>query len=254
MVVNPKNIIHINSNNPLNDKARLEVIADLEKEYKKSGADTTVLLKKIDRLKNIAMPISFSTLDSLEKNDSLKKTPKTFAEYDSVQRSLPPDKRDGWFSRRIAKKFKYNEELQNNPLGMLAEWLELFLHKLPYLLFISLPIFALILKLLNIRRRREFYYADHAIFSIHHYIFSFILLLILFLVSTLYNKTDWTIFRVIVIILFIVWPVYLYAAMLNFYRQGWFKTFVKFTLLNMFGFLSLLILFVLFFLVTIFQI
>jgi hypothetical protein len=253
MVVNPKNIIHI-KNTPLNDKGRLELIADLEKEYKKSGADTAVLLKKIERLKNITMPISFSTLDSLEKNDSLKKTPKTFAEYDSVQRSLPPDKRDGWFSRRIAKKFKYNEELQNNPLGMLAELTELFLHKLPYLLFISLPLFALILKLLNIRRRREFYYADHAIFSIHHYIFSFILLLILFLVSTLYNKTEWTIFRVIVIILFIAWPVYLYAAILNFYRQGWFKTFVKFTLLNMFGFLSLLILFVLFFLVTIFQI
>lgn len=254
MVVNPKNIIHINSNTPLNDKARLELIADLEKEYKKSGADTTVLLKKIDRLKNITMPTSFSTLDSLEKNDSLKKTPKTFAEYDSVQRSLPPDKRDGWFSRRIAKKFKYNEELQNNPSGMLAEWVELFLHKLPYLLFISLPVFALILKLLNIRRSREFYYADHAIFSIYHYIFSFILLLILFLVSMLSNKTGWTIFRVIIIILLIVWPVYLYAAMLNFYRQGWFKTFVKFTLLNMFGFLSLLILFVLFFLVTIFQI
>jgi len=73
---------------------------------------------------------------------------------------------------------------------MLTEWIELFLHKLPYLLFISLPIFALILKLLNIRRRREFYYADHAIFSIYHYIFSFILLLILFLISTLYDKTE----------------------------------------------------------------
>jgi len=39
------------------------MIADFEKEYKKSGADTAVLLRKIERLKNITMPISFSTLD-----------------------------------------------------------------------------------------------------------------------------------------------------------------------------------------------
>jgi len=31
MVVDPKNIIHINSNIPLNDKARLELIADFGK-------------------------------------------------------------------------------------------------------------------------------------------------------------------------------------------------------------------------------
>jgi hypothetical protein len=205
-------------------------------------------------LKDTTTPVSFAILDSLEKNKSLSNDPKTLAEYDSMQKTLPPEKRDGWFSRMMARKFKYNKELQDNPSSMLAQWSELFLHKLPYLLFVSLPLFALILKLLNIRRRKEFYYADHAIFSIHHYIFSFILLLILFLIVTIYNRTGWGVFRGIEVMLLIVWPVYLYIGMLNFYRQGWFKTFIKFLLLNMFGFFSLLILFVLFFLITVLQI
>jgi len=253
MVVDPKNLVHVNSNVPLNNKARVELMEDLEKEFKKSKADTTILFKKLARLKDTTQPVSFASLDSLEKKDSLSNEPKTFSEYDSLQRTLPSVKRDGWFSRAIAKKFKYNKELQENPTSMLEQWTELFLHKLPYLLFVSLPLFALILKLLNVRRSKQFYYADHAIFSIHHYIFSFILLLVLFLVVTIYNRTGWGVVKFIEVILFIIWPVYLYIAMLKFYRQGWFKTFIKFILLNMFGFFSLLILFILFFVITIFQ-
>jgi hypothetical protein len=253
MVVDPKNIVHIDKNAPVNNKTRLEMIEELQKEYKKSKSDTTILFKKLERLKDTTKPVSLTTLDSLEKKDTLTKSPKTFAEYDSLQRTLPPGKRDGWFSQMIAKKFEYNKELHDNPSSMLRQWVELFLHKLPYLLFVSLPLFALILKLLYIRRGKEFYYADHAIFSIHHYIFSFILLLILFLFVTIYNRTDWEAFKAMEVILFILWPVHLYIAMLNFYRQGWFKTFIKFLLLNMFGFFSLLILFALFFLITVLQ-
>jgi len=256
MVVDPKSLVRVNNNNntALDNKARLEMIKDLEKEYKKSEADTGVLFKKLERLKDTTKPVSFAILEGLEKNNSLNKTPKTFAEYDSLQRTLPTGKRQGWLSRMVAKKFKYNQELRDNPSGTLAQWAELFLHKLPYLLFISLPIFAFILNLLYIRRRKEFYYADHAIFSIHHYIFSFILLLTLFLFLTIYNGTGWGVFRIMEVILFILWPVYLYLAMFNFYRQGWFKTFIKFSLLNMFGFISLVILFAIFFLITVLQI
>jgi hypothetical protein len=132
------------------------------------------------------------------------------------------------------------------------EWVEIFLHKLPYLLFVSLPIFAFILKLLYIRRR-QFYYVDHGIFSIHHYILSFILLLAIVLLAAAKAKYHIGWLTTPEVILIIVWPVHLYIAMLNFYKQGWFKTFIKFSLLNLLGFFSLLMLFVVFFVLTVFQ-
>ena len=64
------------------------------------------------------------------------------------------------------------------------------IHNCPKVLFISLPIFALLLKLLYVRRK-QFYYVDHGIFSIHLYIFSFLILLILFGIGELKTDTGW---------------------------------------------------------------
>lgn len=253
MIVDPKELVNRNRDTAFNEKARREMIADLEKEYRKSEADTTLLLEKIERLKDFALPASQATLDSLEKNDTVNKGPRTFAEYDSLQSTLPVNKQDGWFLRKIARKFTYNKEFRDNPSGTLSVWTEIFLHKLPYLLFISLPLFALILKLLYIRRT-QFYYADHAIFTIHHYIFSFILLLLIFLLGTAARNASFEWVKVIMVLLIIiVWPAHLYIAMLNFYKQGWFKTGVKFLLLNILGFFSLLLLFTVFLFLSVFQ-
>ena len=94
----------------------------------------------------------------------------------------------------------------------------------------------LILKLLYIRRRKEFYYADHGIFSVHHYILSFILLLFVFLWDKMHDMTGWGIWDwLIFCITIIAWPVYLFLAMKRFYRQNGIKTFIKFLLLNITG-------------------
>jgi hypothetical protein len=251
MVVDPRELVKINKDTPLNTKERQEVLNDLEKELTKSEVDSTIVLK-IERLRDATRPVTQAILDSLERSDSISKGPKTFAEYDSLQKTLRPDDRDGWFLREMAKKFTYNEELRADPMSTFSHWAEVFLHKLPYLLFISLPLFALTLKLLYVRRK-QFYYADHAIFTIHHYIFSFILLLLVFLSAAVARNPSFDWLKIIMVGLFIVWPVHLYLAMLNFYRQGWFKTFVKFCLLNILAFFSLLILFVIFLFFSIFQ-
>src|SRR5204863_1306405 len=128
-----------------------------------------------------------------------------------------------------------NEKYAGNLKLALQEMLAALLHKLPYLLFISLPLFALFLKLLYVRRK-QFYYADHAIFTIHHYIFSFILLMFIFLLRALRANFGFEWLVPVEVCLFVIWPAYLYIAMLNFYRQKWFKTFVKFFLVNILGF------------------
>ena len=185
-----------------------------------------------------------------DKDDSL-----TLAQYDSLQRSLPEKERDGWVKytytrRKIAIGEKYNHDQK----AIMRAYATGFVHQFPKLLFVSLPLFALILRLLYVRRRKQFYYVDHGIFSIHLYIFSFILLLVVMGVSGLVNWTgqDWINWLQLPIWVYSVY--YLYKAMRVFYKQRRAKTFIKFLLLNFLALITILILFVAFFFLTAFQI
>ena len=245
----------VSDKRPFTNAQRAKMIGDLEDELHKKKGDTSVLSQKLKRLKDTTMALSNSDLFKISfwNTDSAKRAYYSLGEYDSIQRALPADQRDGSFSRMmIRKQIDLTGKFEGSFNAVVLEWIEIFLHRLPYLLFISLPIFALILKLLYIRRK-QFYYVDHAIFSIHHYIFSFIILLVILLLFEARQKYGLEWLRIAQIILIILWPIYLYIAMLNFYKQGWFKTFMKFSLLNLFGFLSLLMLFVAFIALTIFQ-
>ena len=160
--------------------------------------------------------------------------------------------RDNWINRAFTRRglelrAKYGNNMKQ---GINLIWTD-FLHKLPYMLFLSLPFFALILKLLYLRRK-NFFYSDHAVFTLYHYIVSFILLMMMLFIGQL---EDWTHFSGLswgVLILFFVWLGYLLIEMKNFYKQGWAKTAVKFLLVDLLGFFVVLILFIVFLLFTIF--
>lgn len=174
-------------------------------------------------------------------------------QYDSIQKTLPRDERDGWLGRMIAKrqivlKKKYGDDTTT----LMRAWLNSFIHQFPKMLFISLPIFALILRLLYIRRK-QFYYVDHGIFSIYLYIFSFIVLLVAMGLSWLAETTGLDIINWLQLPLWVYFIYYDYKAMRNFYRQGTGKTLVKFILLNVLAQISIIILFVIFFIFAAFQ-
>lgn len=175
-------------------------------------------------------------------------------EYDSIQHSMPADERDGWIARMIQyQNFKLRAKYKNDPLAGGNKLSETFLHKLPYLLFVSLPLFALMLKLLYLRRKK-FYYADHGIFSIYHYIFTFILIMVVMVLDKLNDATGLDIFTYLAIPVFLSGGVYLYLSMKRFYGQGHGKTLLKFILLNISGAIILTVLFMLFLFLTVFQI
>ena len=90
---------------------------------------------------------------------------------------------------------------------------------------------GLILKLLYVRRKR--YYVEHLVFSFHYHAFAFLIVTFPFLAiwwrpdlfdedSVLFTLS-WAFFGILI---------YLYFAMKRVYRQGWFKTFIKFSILN----------------------
>jgi hypothetical protein len=168
---------------------------------------------------------------------------KSKAAYDSV---LASDKKDNWMRRQlIYKQIELNEKYPNQRGEALKDYLNILLHSLPQVFFILLPLFALILKLLYIRRK-EYYYVNHGIFSIHFYIFFFLTLLILFGLGELNNKLDWGLITFIQVLIGLGILFYLYKAMRNFYRQRRAKTIFKFLILSFSLFITIMLLFFIF--------
>lgn len=98
-----------------------------------------------------------------------------------------------------------------------------FFNYAPTLMFILLPVFAGVLKLLYIRRRR--YYVEHFVFLLHVHSFVFVLATALLLLGGVLG--GW--FDALVIL----WILgYILAAMKRVYGQSWRKTFAKYWILG----------------------
>jgi hypothetical protein len=208
-----------------------------------------------ERLIDSLIKVNEQENNLVEGNDSvMKKKPPTLFDfngkfesvevYDSIQKSLPADERDGWFSTLVNRKAAgINEKYGKTPGLAFARISDVFLHKLPTIFFVSLPLFALILSLLYIRRRRQFNFVNHAIFSIYYYIFCFLLMLIYFAANKLGDMSGWGIFFWIKIALGFYLFIYLYKAMRNYYLQRRAKTIIKYFLLNFIFFIIVTFLF-----------
>jgi len=182
-------------------------------------------------------------------------TPRSYSsrkEYDSLLKTGV--KKHNWLERRLTcKQLELNEKYKGRGREALKEVGEIFLHKVPQILFISLPLLALLLQLLYLRRK-EFYYVSHAIFSFHLYIFIFIAILCSLGLGKLNDQLNWGGINFLrsVITLFIFF--YLYKAMRNFYLQGRLVTVLKFIILNISFLIIMGILFFVFILFSFFSI
>lgn len=176
------------------------------------------------------------------------------AHYDSVQSSLSSKAKDGWLKKLFVRKLlAINDKYKNDTRTAVMKLWDTVLHKLPYLLFASLPLFALILKLLYFRHK-HLYYVDHGIFSIYHYIFTFILLLFVFALDKFNDLLHWSFLDTLMGLIFLSGGLYLYKSMRRFYQQGRAKTIIKFLMLNLAGIVMMAFLFSLFVLLSVFQI
>lgn len=100
-----------------------------------------------------------------------------------------------------------------------------FISKLPIVIFLFMPIFALFITLLYIRQK-QYTYMEHLVFAFHVQSLFFVLLIISLIFDYILNTS---IFTTLALFAFLI---YLYKAMRKFYMQGRFKTFVKFIILN----------------------
>jgi hypothetical protein len=142
-------------------------------------------------------------------------------EYDSVQKSLPDSLKNNFIGGLFIRK---NISIKNR-LGNRSQITvnEEFQHNVPKLMFILLPVFALLLFLFY--RRREHNYAAHIIFSIHYHSFAFLVLLVMNLLSAVIPSLAVGL-SILSLGLFIL-ILYLVMALKKVYRQSLFISILK---------------------------
>ncbi len=118
-----------------------------------------------------------------------------------------------FLEKLVAKKLlKYAED--NDPKTILGEIID----NIPILIFLLLPVFALILKLLYIRRKQL--YVEHLVFAI--YLHAYLFLMIALAIMGYHWIGNW-----LIAIPILATFVYIFLMFKNVYQQHWFKTIVK---------------------------
>ncbi len=100
------------------------------------------------------------------------------------------------------------------------EFLRECLEYAPQMIFLLLPVFALLLKLLYVRRKR--FYAEHFVFALHVHAFTFLVFIPIFAIG------NWLLTAFLLLGLML----YYWLAMKRVYGQGWLRTTLKYWILN----------------------
>jgi hypothetical protein len=185
--------------------------------------------KSFVTLKDSSLNYSLSVTSYM---DSLFQQKVTSAQYQELQKKMKKADRAGYFERIITMRLlEINLKGEEGKKEFFKKLTETFLHNIPKMLFFLLPVFALFLKLLY-RRKKQFYYVDHAVLSLHFFSLIFLLL-------TLSNFVLGKIFSTGIFnwLAFIWMTIYLLIAMKRLYGQKWGRTIFKFLVL---GFLLLI--------------
>ncbi len=170
--------------------------------------------------------------DSMDSKVGLRFTDTAYASLEDYHRVLKEGKRHhNWLEQKlITKQITLNEKYQNDSQKIWLILKDKIRHNFPQIYFISLPFFALLLKLLYVRRS-HFYYTNHFIFGVHLFIFYYLGILISYSLEEFSSRINLPYLAIMnfPIIFFLV--IYCYKAMRNFYQQSRIKTLLKFLIL-----------------------
>ena len=171
-------------------------------------------LKALDSISNIKIPkddIETSFSFNEQKLDSLIAQGATDEE---LYKAMGMDEDDGFLTRKF-----YEQGLKFYRTMGLGQIYQPFIDSIPLAMFFLLPIFAFLLKLFFFNKGR---YSHHLVFSFYYFSFLFVVFSIIFGVNRFWPIPDW-IDWLIAFSTFI----YLLLAIIKFYGQNWFLSFIK---------------------------
>src|SRR5262249_8188608 len=131
----------------------------------------------------------------------------------------PSKKQKDWIEKNV---FGTMSKLVADPAalnGPLTTWI-------PRIMFLLLPAYAFLLTLFYLRKRKQFFFVDHLLFSPSVPTFGCVLLLLAAAAAQVMTA------EVVAWATFLIAGVYLFLAMKRFYAQSWFWTTVKFSLVS----------------------
>jgi len=188
-----------------------------------SANDKKKLLDKINR-EGVHEAKKADTVNENFKSGLLTMTADTsYSQYLAHQQKLPETERDGWFGRLVNKKaFYYKTKYGTRSKEVFFDEVR---HNIPKMMFLMLPLFALILKITFWRNRK--FYVEHLIYAFHLHCFLFTFLAFIMLLLFVLPAND-IIEQVIGYSAFVYIAWYIYKSLRVVYNRSVFRTITKF--------------------------
>jgi hypothetical protein len=142
------------------------------------------------------------------------------AQFGPANSSTPSTPFEQWVETRAKEK-----------IGEKGTKLELFLatlfNNLPYMMLCCIPLFAIVLKILYIRR--HIFYIDHLVYALHVHTFAYVGIMLIVFATIGLNRlapstTGW------ITLLWLAFAAQIFLSVLRVYRQGWLISTLKFLL------------------------
>jgi len=171
----------------------------------------------------------------------------TFDEYLSHQATLPADQRNNSLERFVIQKAYHLQSTYSDGTSIQQALGKEIFQRLPQLLFFTLPLMALITKIVYFRRR-DLWYIDHLIFILHAATSFFLLLFVQDILELIAHATTQPWIAAITAPLGLAWFGHYVVSFRRFFNDRWFKTLLLFSITTfwqsvviLFGFLVLLV-------------
>ena len=154
------------------------------------------------------------------------------AEKNPIAVTWLPGFANDWLNQQVGRVQKNIPRVQEDP----DLFKDAMLGAVPSTLFVLLPVFALMLKVLYVFKRRL--YMEHLIVALHSHAFLCLAVLLLFVLSALDHwlapDGGWrgVVFKLLEAALWIWMPLYLLLMQKRVYRQGWPMTLLKYAVLG----------------------
>jgi uncharacterized protein DUF3667 len=141
-----------------------------------------------------------------------------FMAFDSQEKTSTPFER--WIEARAKEKMGEH----GTKMGLFIATL---FSNLPYMMLCCIPLFALVLKILYLRRR--IFYIDHLIYALHIHTFAYVGIMLIVLATIGLNRAaPGTIAGWSIALLWIAFVMQIFLSIRRVYLQGWFTSIFKF--------------------------
>ena len=175
-----------------------------------------------------------------------------FQAFQANQATLSPEQRASGLELRFLEKVYELKEKYGDTTSFTSALGKEVVKRLPQLLLISLPLLALISKLVFFRRK-HFWYIDHLVFILYETTSQFFFLFIQYGIDYVALSTEQGWLETLAQLLTVVWLGYYLMSFKRFFGKSWGKTLLLFSWLGFLQVLLLLGVFILFMAVSLFN-